>query len=213
MSEGGNLARDASRDGCQNRLELFVLTHFAGLWWLVQQSRCLTRWVNRFLTNLTIYKVATRPYPFSLMTLDEHIPDTDRPKKTDTYTSLESLTDRTYTGRHLPPDPDFNHSDALPTPAAAADLFRQRHGETIYSQKSTLLFPYWVQWFTDGFLRTDRDNRLKNTSNYHIDLAPVYGLNRQTTHRLRTFTGGKLKSQQLNGEEYPLFFTKIRNKG
>ncbi|MGD1939784.1 MAG: peroxidase family protein [Leptolyngbyaceae cyanobacterium] len=213
MSEGGNLARDASRDGCQNRLELFVLTHFAGLWWLVQQSRCLTRWVNRFLTNLTIYKVATRPYPFSLMTLDEHIPDTDRPKKTDTYTSWESLTDRTYTGRHLPPDPDFNHSDALPTPAAAADLFRQRHGETIYSQKSTLLFPYWVQWFTDGFLRTDRDNRLKNTSNYHIDLAPVYGLNRQTTHRLRTFTGGKLKSQQLNGEEYPLFFYEDPEQG
>jgi prostaglandin-endoperoxide synthase 2 len=68
------------------------------------------------------------------------------------------------------------------------------------------MFPYFVQWFTDGFLRTAGDNRLKNTSNHHIDLSPVYGLTQQSTHMLRSFTGGKLKSQTINGEEYPEFF-------
>lgn len=200
------LRRDTSRDGFINRLELFLLTNFGWLWRLVQQSQLLTRWLNRFLTNFTIYKITTRPYPYSLMTLDEHVPDTDRPKKPDVYTSWESLRDQTYIGRHLPPNLQFNQQATLPTPEALSGLFRKQKGETIYSNKSTLLFPYWAQWFTDGFLRTDRDNRLRNTSNHHIDLAPVYGLNRRTTHQLRRFEGGKLKSQQINNEEYPLFF-------
>lgn len=200
------MARDTSRDGFRNRLELFVLTNFAWLWHLIQRSPALTRWVNRFLVNNTVYKVATRPHPFSLITLDEHIPDTDRPKKTDTYTSWESLSDRTYTGRHLPPKPDFNQRADLPDPEDLAALFHKRNNQTIDSPKSTLLFPYWAQWFTDGFLRTDHNNRLRNTSNHHIDLAPVYGLTRKTTHLLRSFVDGKLKSQYINGAEYPLFF-------
>ena len=200
------MARDTSKDGFINRIELLVLTNFELLWRLVQRSSWLTRRVNRFLTNFTIYKVATRPYPFSLMTLDEYIPDTDRPKKPETYTSWDSLSDRTYTGRRLPPAPKFNQQPTLPAPENLSGLFHKQSGKTIYSQKSTLLFPYWAQWFTDGFLRTDPSNRLRNTSNHHIDLAPVYGLTRKTTHLLRSFKGGKLKSQQINNEEYPLFF-------
>ncbi|MGC1309399.1 MAG: peroxidase family protein [Phormidesmis sp.] len=200
------MARDTSRDGFINRLELFVLTNFAGLWRWVNRTPWLARPINRFLINNTVYKVATRPYPFSLMTLDATVPDTNRPKNPEPYTSWDSLSDRTYTSRHLPPARTFNQSEALPDPEDLAVLFRKQNGETIYSKKSTLLFPYWAQWFTDGFLRTDRNSRFRNTSNHHIDLAPVYGLNRKTTHLLRTFTGGKLKSQQINGEEYPLFY-------
>lgn len=180
---------------------------------MIQRSPRLARWLNRFLVNNTIYKVATRPYPFSLMTLDEHIPDTDIPKKTEAYSSWDSLSDRTYTGRHLPPAPAFTQSGALPSPEDLAGLFRKRESKTIYASKSTLLFPYWAQWFTDGFLRTDRNNRLRNTSNHHIDLSPVYGLNRKTTHLLRAFAGGKLKSQQIEGEEYPPFFYEDPEQG
>lgn len=214
------MLRNTSNDGFMNRLELFLLTNFSLIWRLIQRCPVLTRWANRFLTNLTVYKVATRPYPFSLMTLEEYVPGTfeyepstkelipgipKRPKKTDTYTSWDSLRDRTYSSRHLPPKPELNQDPALPTPEDLSELFRKQDGETIYSEKSTLLFPYWAQWFTDGFLRTDRRNRLKNTSNHLIDLAPVYGLNRKTTHLLRKFEGGKLKSQWINDEEYPLF--------
>ena len=121
------------------------------------------------------------------------------------YTSWDSLTDRTWTGRHLPSNPEFNDESKLPPLEDLAVLFRKREGQTIYSEKSTLLFPYWVQWFTDGFLRIDRDNRLKNTSNHEIDLSPVYGLKRESTDKLRSKQGGKLKSQMLHGEEYPLY--------
>ena len=203
--------RDTSRDGFKNKLEMYVLTHFKPIWHLLQSNPSWARKVNQKLINSAIYKIPTRPYPFSMMTLEDHIPDTNIPKKTDTYSSWDSLIDRTYSGRHLPPNPQFNAK--LPKLEDLKVLFRKKNGKTIYSQKSTLLFPYWVQWFTDGFLRTDRENRLKNTSNHHIDLCSVYGLTRKQTHMLRTFSGGKLKSQILNGEEYPPFYYADPEKG
>ncbi|NEP43813.1 MAG: heme peroxidase, partial [Okeania sp. SIO2H7] len=132
-------------------------------------------------------------------------------KKTDTYTSWDSLTDRSYTGRHLPPDPGFNKEGNLPALKAVKELFQQREGKTRYSKKSTLLFPYFVQWFTDSFLRLSPDNRFKNSSNHHIDLCNVYGLTRKQTHMLRSFEKGRLKTQWLKRsdgieEEYPLFY-------
>jgi prostaglandin-endoperoxide synthase 2 len=198
------MARDTSRDGFGNTLQTYVLTHFGWLWGAIQRSRPLSRRVNKALINSAIYKIPTRPFAFSLMTLDKLVPGTQRVKSTDTYTSWQSLVDRTYTGRHLPPDPAF--TAALPPVDDVAQLFKKRNGVTVYSDKSTLLFPYFVQWFTDGFLRTAGDNRLKNTSNHHIDLSPVYGLTPQSTNMLRSFAGGKLKSQTINGEEYPEFF-------
>ncbi len=203
--------RDTSKDGFSNKLQTFVLTNFKPIWQFLQSNKSLARKVNKTLINSLIYKVPTRPNPYSMMTLDEHIPDTTIPKKTDTYTSWESLNDRTYTGRHLPPDPKFNSQDNLPKVEDLAILFRKRDGQTIYSPKSTMLFPYWVQWFTDSFLRLDRHNKLKNTSNHEIDLSNVYGLTRKQSHLLRTFQGGKFKTQKLKREdgveeEYPLFY-------
>lgn len=185
--------RDTSRDGFINKLEQFLLTNFRGIWTLLQKFSIIRRWLNKILINYVVYRLLPRPHPLS----------TRSP-----YTSWESLTDRTWTGRHLPPNPEFNHEANLPRLEDMAVLFRKQNGETIYSEKSTLLFPYWVQWFTDGFLRVDPDNRLKNTSNHEIDLSPVYGLSRETTEKLRSKQGGKLKSQMINGEEYPPFLYK-----
>ena len=111
----------------------------------------------------------------------------------------------------ISPDPEFNQDGNLPNLESLAVLFRKRDGKTKYSQKSTLLFPYWVQWFTDSFLRIDHHNKFKNTSNHEIDLCNVYGLNRQQTNLLRSFQGGKLKTQKLKRkdgieEDYPLFY-------
>lgn len=203
--------RDTSRDGFSNKALNYSLTHFEGLWTLIQGITPLKRKVNQFLINSLCNKVPNRPYPYSLMTLDPHIPGTDIPKKIDTYTSWDSLTDRSYTGRHLPPDPDFNREGNLPAIEDLKVLFQKRDGKTRYSTKSTLLFPYWVQWFTDSFLRISRDTPWKNTSNHHIDLCNVYGLTRKHTNKLRAFQGGKLKTQRLKRadgveEEFPLFY-------
>jgi Animal haem peroxidase len=148
----------------------------------------------------------TRPYAFSTKT---------------PYTSWDSLIDRTYSGLHLPPldwhpltnekhlgitlSPSDTFQRNLPAIQDLEILYRMR-GETKYSPKSNLIFPYFVQWFTDGFLRTDRTNLLKSVSNHHIDLCTVYGLHSSITDQLRSHHGGKLKSQIINGEEYPLFY-------
>ncbi len=203
--------RDTSRDGLDNKLLNYALSNFKPVWELIQSNKFLNCKVNKFLVNSLIYKVPTRPYPYSLMTLDPQIPGTDKPKKTDAYTSWDSLTDRTYTGRHLPPDPELNREGNLPPVEDLKVLFQKIDNKTRYSDKSTLLFPYWVQWFTDSFLRIDRENRFQNTSNHHIDLCNVYGLTRKETNLLRSFTGGKFKTQKLQRkdgveEEYPLFY-------
>ena len=198
--------RDTSRDGWKNKLESYALGNFKWVWQIANRTPWLSKRINKSLINGAIYKIPTRPYPFSLMSLETVILGTEKPKNPETYSSWDSLTDRSYTGRHLPPDPQLNQEGNLPPLEELAPLFAKKNGQTIYSDKSTLLFPYWVQWFTDGFLRTDGQNRLKNTSNHHIDLCSVYGLNRETTLKLRAFEGGKLKSQIINGEEYPCFF-------
>ena len=200
------MARDTSRDGFGNKLQTYVLTHAPLVWTWIQNVPPLARLANKVLVDSAIAMIPSRPYAFSLMTLDPHVPDTNVAKNDDTYTSWDSLIDRRYTGRHLPPDHEFNRDGALPKLEDLAILFRKKNGATILSDKSTMLFPYWVQWFTDGFLRTDRSNRLRNTSNHQIDLCTVYGLTMKQTHMLRSFQDGKLKSQQINGEEYPPFY-------
>ncbi len=85
--------RDTSKDGLNNKIQTLVLTNFKGLWQLLQSNESLKRKVNKALLNSLIYKIPTRPNAYSMMTLDEYIPDTKIPKKTDAYTSWESLND------------------------------------------------------------------------------------------------------------------------
>jgi prostaglandin-endoperoxide synthase 2 len=181
-------ARNTHRDGLNNRIEYYILTHFKGFWNLIQRRGYLRRKVNRALINRAISKIATRPFPLSTMAA---------------YTSWDSLTDRTYTGRHLPP---VSPRASLPSVDEVAQLFLRRAGQEQRSGKSTVLFSHFAQWFTDGFLRTDRTNPLKNTSTHDIDLCQLYGLNRQATLALRSHERGRLKSQLINGEEYPPFY-------
>ncbi len=181
--------RSTAKDGLRNNIEYYILTHFKWFWNLVQKNEYLKRKINKFLINNAIYKIPTRPYPFSTMA---------------PYTSWDSLTDRRYSGRHLPPVArDYTK---LPTPEAIAENLFLRKGNAILSPKSTLLFSYFAQWFTDGFLRTDRNNNLKNTSNHEIDISPLYGLNKDITNILRLHQKGKLRYQTINGEDYPPYY-------
>ncbi len=174
--------RDTSRDGFRNKFELHVLTCFGWLWRVIQRNHTLARWINRRLINQAVYKIPTRPRPLSTMAV---------------YSSWDSLTDRSWLGRHLPPDPEFNNPLTLPPLDDVVALFRMRGVDDILSPKSTVLFPYFVQWFSDGFLRVMSDPvddkstdpvdvkpgagdptvRLRTTSNHHIDLSTVYGIN------------------------------------
>ncbi|MFC4529725.1 peroxidase family protein [Sphaerisporangium dianthi] len=181
-------ARSIATDGAANRLRFLALTHGRPLWELAQRLGPVRRHLNASLIDHAVREMPPRPEPLSTMA---------------DYTSWSSLTDRTFGGRHMPPVAGAGHG--RPTPERAAGLFAR--GDTmIPCPRSTVLFAYFAQWFTDGFLRGDtnvpRDPR-RSTSNHHIDLNQLYGLDAAATAALRTFEGGLLKSRLVNGAEFP----------
>jgi prostaglandin-endoperoxide synthase 2 len=181
-------ARGIASDGLENRLRFLALTHGRPLWRLAESVPTVRRRLNATLIDRAISEMPPRPEPLSTLA---------------PYTSWTSLTDRTYAGRHLPPVQD--QTTGRPTVESAADLFL-RDGPMEPCPRSTVLFAYFAQWFTDGFLRSDTaeppDPR-RSSSNHEIDLNPLYGLDETATHSIRAFDGGSLKSQQINGGEFP----------
>jgi prostaglandin-endoperoxide synthase 2 len=172
-----------------DRLEYLALTRLGPFWAILQKIKPIDFFVNRLLIDAAVTKVRPRLHPLSTMA---------------DYTSWDSLIDRTYSARHLPPS-TIKEAD-LPPAAAVAELFRRPRGGMREAAKSTVLFSYFAQWFTDAFLRANYDNPLKNTSNHEIDLSNLYGLRREVTDRLRSRVDGKLASQIINGEEYPPYY-------
>ena len=177
-------------DFSREKLESYLLTHGRPLWQLINRWDWLGRKVNRVLIDRAVRKAPPRPNPLST--------------KAD-YSSWDALTDKTYFGRHLTP---AAVGGSLPDVSAVAELFRRPSGGGRLSPKSTLLFPSFAQWFTDGFLLTDFRDRRRTHTNHEIDLCPVYGLTRAVTDVLRRRSEqpgdrGRLKSQTINGEEYP----------
>lgn len=125
------------------------------------------------------------------------------------WTSWQSLTDRSFSGRHLPPATPEQLA-GLPPEQEVAALFR-RDGATRPSTDTSVLFMFFAQWFTDSFLRTDHRDYRKNTSNHEIDLCQIYGLTDAQTRLLRSGVGGRLKAQEINGQSYPPCLFEPRN--
>ena len=152
------------------------------------------RWLHAKANRLLIDKAVTtmEPRPYRLSTMDD-------------FTSWDSLMDRTYSARELP---RTAARPGQPPPEAVVALFKR---DTFAEcSKSTVLFAYVAQWFTDGFMRTprlDSQGRLikrelkRNDSTHHVDLAQVYGHNAAVTNLLRD--GHRLACQTIDGEEYP----------
>lgn len=169
---------------------------------LIEAVPFLHSWVNALVINRIVGQGRSRPYPFSTMT---------------PYTSWSSLTDRTWSGRHL--GVSKIDQDSLPDPEALKTLFARPDGTQRLCPKSTCLFPTFAQYLTDGFLRTvsekdpetgvmDPDNRKHNTSNHEIDMCTLYGRTPQQTLLLREKDPqperrGFLRRQVVEGEDYP----------
>lgn len=203
--------------GFRNRVERFVLTHGKPVWKLANAVPFLDRRVNALLINRAVNKCPARPYRLSMRS---------------DYPSWDSLTDRKYSGRHLPPADD-RFMAALPKDLdAVLELYKRPDGVADRSAKSTVLFAHFAQWFTDGFLRTarlkDKDTGKdggpdwqRNTSNHEIDLSPVYGRTPRVAAALRRDDGsGKLRSQvipsgpgRVGGEFPPYYFDQTKFPG
>ncbi|MBY5721778.1 heme peroxidase [Rhizobium leguminosarum] len=184
--------RDKSADGFIRRLRSFVVQRFEPLWRLVERIPPLAKAVNRILINTAVETTRNRPHAYSTVS---------------DYASWQSLTDKTYFARHLPVG---QQAPDLPTPDQVIALFRRPANGERRCLKSTLLFPVFAQYLTDGFLRTEMSDRRRTTSNHEIDMSPLYGRTREQTDVLRTRNEdpslrGRLKVQTINGEHYPPF--------
>lgn len=149
----------------------------------------LHRFVNRRLINSYAYATGSRPRAFS-MAAD--------------YTTWPGLTDRRYSGRHLGAQRAYNA--ALPPLDEVLALFKRTQDRR--ATDTSLLFPFFAQWFTDSFLRTkwkepEKQDFAENESNHEIDLCQIYGISAAQTDMLRSHDGGRLKSQMIDGEEFP----------
>lgn len=153
------------------------------------------RLASRLLINHYSYATTLRPRALSMA---------------NDFTTWTSLTDRRFTARHLPPaDPET--IARWPAEADVNALYRREH-ET-KSTDTSVWFMFFAQWFTDSFLRTSREDFRQNTSTQEIDLCQIYGLGEDQTRMLRSLSGGRLKSQQIDGEEFPVFLFQERAPG
>jgi prostaglandin-endoperoxide synthase 2 len=181
-------SRDTSRDGVRNRLENFLLTNFRPFWALVNRTPILSHFFNTVIVGNAVRKAPARPLALSTVT---------------PYTSWHSLTDRTWFARYLPPREPEN----LPSVQSVAELFVVRPEGPTLSERSTLLFPAFAQWFTDGFLLTNALDRRRTDTTHQIDLNPLYGITDAITQALRRASAipgerGRLKSEIVDGEEW-----------
>jgi Animal haem peroxidase len=165
-----------------------------------------TRWpwlasrINAAIIDGSVNASRRRPHPWS----------TVHP-----YVSWTSLTDRSWSARHLP----AAQLEHLPSEDQVAQFFAAPSAGQERCPKSTLLFPAFAQYLTDGFIRTVMPNesagesdelRRKNTSNHQIDMCPLYGRTEKQTSALRESSNvmgrrGRLKSQIIGGEEFAPF--------
>jgi prostaglandin-endoperoxide synthase 2 len=172
--------RDTSRDGLRNTIEAALLSGLRPFWAFVNKTPWLARIANRLIVNNAVLKAPCRPLALSTQA---------------SYTSWATLTDRTWFSRYLPAAPQ----DPLPPVEEVASMFKLRPDRPpVLSDRSTLLFPSFAQWFTDGFLMTD-DDRRRTRTNHQIDLSQLYGLDPTVTAVLRRRSElpgekGKLKS-------------------
>lgn len=160
---------------------------------------------QRFLNEKLIehFASATKPRPHAFSLWGPTRPSQPAPVANPApscYTSWPGLFDRTFTARHLPPSTDDR---SHPEMDKVLGLL-MRKGPMKPSERSSVLFCYFAQWFTDSFLRKHPVDQRRNTSNHEIDLCQIYGLDEPSTWALRKGQDGRLKSRQLNGEEYPL---------
>ena len=143
-----------------------LLSGIRPFWKVVNRVPALSCFFSGVVVNMAVRKAPSRPLALSTMA---------------PYTSWAALNDRGYFSRYLPPRP----APDLPSVPDVGALFRVRQDGPRLSTRSTLLFPSFAQWFTDGFLMTVDKDRRRTTTNHQIDLSQLYGLQESQTQALR----------------------------
>ncbi|HEY0715135.1 MAG TPA: hypothetical protein VGF45_20815, partial [Polyangia bacterium] len=178
---------------------------------MLLRAPSLRAFASREYTDLLASRTKPRPHPFSLWSHVARPSRLDLEGPVNDYTSWPSLTDRKFSARHLPPCTEAEQA-ALPDLNRLQELFRRPcvskcdgpdpEEQMIPCRRSSALFMFFAQWFTDSILRIDPTDRRRNTSNHDIDLCQIYGADVETTNLLREHAGGRLSIRWVNGCEY-----------
>lgn len=176
----------------------FILTHFKGIWWLLLNTPFIKRYTIGFLYNLLANGA---DFPFLYRTKHP-------------YPTVDAIEDYSFYARMLPEKVRPPGYEYPPLDELVNDIFLRKHPSDPANQTdrhSSLLFAGFAQWFAAGFLMIDsKDHRrsgLFPTS--AANLNTVYGNDPHTRELLRSKVGGKLKSQYINGQEYPPYLQDI----
>jgi len=190
--------------------------------WIRKRLPWLARFINRVATNFLASTTTPRPNAYSLWS--DHLGDnrTDRELKAARpaadYLTWESVTNKQYFDLHIQPAPQ-GYIDSLPSNEPSqqypygelTDLFKRRGA--LETDRSSVFFMFFAQWFTDGFFRSNPLDPNKTTSNHNIDLAQIYGADENSCNALRSGVDGKLRSQRVNGEELPDYLGELDPAG
>jgi len=84
----------------------------------------------------------------------------------------------------------------------ARDQFKQ-------DPKLTMLFAVFTNWFAASVLQSNLDDQNKTHIDHGLNLTALYGKVDRTRKTIRNFTNGLLKSQIINGEEYPPYLSSM----
>ena len=175
-----------------NRAETWLTTNLPGLWQWVEAHPQVHKRVNALLIDRTILKIPVRPNPLSTLAA---------------YTSWASLTDRTYDSRHLPP---------VERPRSASAGARGGRGPLHPAGRDGAVRE--VDACSFAVLRAVVHRRLPAQRALHPDRATrgpqrlqrtrstccrSTGCDAAVTRELRSHEGGQLKTQEINGEEFP----------
>jgi len=176
----------------------FVLGHFKVVWYVLLNTPFIKKYSIEFLFNL-LGSGADFPFPYR----------TKYP-----FVSVDAIEDYSYHSRMLPEKPRPADYQYPPVDEVVEDLFLRKKKSTPSQQTdrhSSLLFGGFAQWFAAGFLMMDpndcRRSGLFPTSVANVNT--VYGNDPGSQKLLRSMKGGKLKSQVIKGQEYPLFLRDI----
>lgn len=127
------------------------------------------------------------------------------------YINFDARTNGTLHGRILPPVPENCPTPLgvvgpkeLPPVESVLALFKRKKFKP-NPLKTNCLFPFYAQFFTHQFFRTDQVHGPEYTKvwSHGVDLTQLYGNDLERQRKLRTLKDGKMKVQVINGEEWP----------
>ncbi|XP_077968409.1 prostaglandin G/H synthase 2-like [Styela clava] len=171
-----------------------ILTNGKWFWQIVNNIKVLHSF---FMTKILQLKAMSPVWP------EAHNTAAD-------YTTFDGYANKTYWALTIPPVPKN-----CPTPAGVAGPRELPDAETLVKtvftrtefkpcpRGTSVIVPFYGQHFTHQGFKSRMPDRSMTWGSHMVDGSHIYGETLEKQHALRTMSGGKMKMQIYNGEEYP----------